>query len=368
MTSNGTDSEYVVVFSGTVTSVAGQVGKGIVQFRAFDDLQGYLTRHDTSGTGIASTYRSPRDVITDLDTLFSWSFNGAAQFPEATTDTGFLRNVPSSTDKKSFGEIVDTALQGTGVNLTCDWNGPITAPVMRYRPDFFYVPDDTATISRARCREIAVYRPWLFAYLDYGLQFADFPSKVVLTGRNASSTDIFGWARLSSATKRNLLGNREQRFECWGQTQAELRDAADNLIGRIGDPEWVRQIQTRIPMDHVYRSHADLIAGEGTAPDYTESLFDLACVMLGDELTSFAPVESSWPALAQGDLYDEVTALWDVTIADSGDTAAATAHVVKQVTREWTPSGGWIIDVGLWPRPAYPIYSDAADKNMGAFP
>jgi hypothetical protein len=292
------------------------------------------------------------------------------QFPYSGIDlgSGFPALQPGTGIKNdSFGEIADKALAGTGVNIYCDWNGPITAPTMRYRPDWFYHPDTIGGhLLTARRQQPLIRRPWLAVYEDYGIDFGAFPARVYVEGNG-----YWGWARLSSATVRNSLGNRETKISTYMQNGQSCQRAASRILGKLGNPEWVRQKRTTFPLEYFYANHSDLIAAESTSTyPVSTDLWNVACLMLGDELQTRADFDGStdsdpWPSTVSADTYAELEALWQPVIQDSGDTEQVTRQVVKQIEREWIPNGGWKLSVGLWPDPDDPINQDAADKDYG---
>jgi len=376
-TSTGSLNYYRVIFHGDITQVKGKVGDGLTSFSAVDELQGWLTRRRGTGTagygdpdhGIGTGTGSPA-VLPEADTDIGIGATGANHFPYYNMDPGAdsfpALAIGTAASEQTFGALIDKALAGTGVNFYCDWNGPITAPVMRYRPDWFYHPDTGGYLSTLRRQQPLIRRPWLAVYEDFGLDFADFPARIHVTGDT-----YWGWARLSSGAVRTSLGRRQVKISTYQQSGQNCRRAANRLLGKLGNPEWLRQKRTTFPIEYFYANHADLIAAESTTgyPVSTD-LWHTACIMLGDELQTRADFDGStdsdpWPATVSTATYNELEALWQPTITNSGDSELCTRQVVKGLDREWIPNGGWKLSVDLWPDPDDPIVSDSADTDYG---
>jgi hypothetical protein len=312
-----------------------------------------------------------------IETALSLTISGKTSFPDAVIEGGRFDLELEKTKKATVGEVTRKALAGTGVNLACEWDEPITAPVLRWRPDFFYAPDSGADIVRTREEVITVHCAWLGDYQDVGLSFGDFPAKVTVNGLSPAGPETFGTARLSSATTRADLGHREVSAMGMISTATHAKEAADTLLGRTCNPDYLRMLKVEWWPDLVYRTMQTNWGGAFVS-GISDSGFDLAAIRVGDQLQANDPFSDSildggsgkdtWPAsfrTGTTQSYDDVEDLWYVTKSDSGDTADTHTHIVRYVEHTWDGTE-LFVTTGLTPK-GNPIYSDAGDLDSGTY-
>jgi hypothetical protein len=347
--------EYRVVFYGDVISGQGVPQDGVVRFIAGDQMSQMLNRRPrlspaTDNVGI-------RTVLADIESNTGYALGGNVNFP---ADSEFYSLDYPKSKGKSVGEVVRLALAGSGINLTASWEPTVANPTLKWRPDFYdtnYYPLTTTTAFD----QLTIAYPWLVEYQDVGFQWADFVARFEVEGFDNGGTEPYGWAQLHNATQRARAGNRTTNLTSYINSAGDCQMAAKRLTAYQAQPDYVKLNQIKVPVE---ATHAQLTADGITATTAGNVVAQIAGVMLGDTLKTrwegdgangFGDNSTAgyadWPAtLPEGsDKYDELEALWYPTLTYDATSGTPAAWTVRTVTREWNPTDGWFITLGIEP-------------------
>jgi hypothetical protein len=360
---------YRVVFHGDVVGIKGVKGGNnstvLIQVDALDELNGLMNRRAHLAADPSIGYKGVLDAIA---TAHSLTIAGSNQFP--TLAQKYEMDMPKQKNA-SNGTLLNTVAAGFGSHVVAEWAGPITAPVMRWRPDFY----DPAATSQSNRVQWTAGRPWSLAYPDFGIAWQDYIAALTVNGRYGSATP-WGRAWLHNSAKRKAVGNRELILSTYlvGHTNTVPTpdttwpsDAAKELMGRVGDAGaalLMKQLQARVEV--VYADAlADSGGSNGFDADPEDWAWDLATMMIGDEILPRSPFTNldtggvgtyndwgQWPARApyNGAAYQDLAALWQPTLSNTGvDTEVPASFVVRTITRTWDPAAGWDLLLGLDP-------------------
>jgi len=343
-----TDECYRIIFQGDVIQARGVLPSGIIQYDAASELSGWLNRK--SGTA-SSTGTGPRALLSAIASAHSVSISGGGGFPNNSTtvngviDTGaaFLSQDRPAQEDALNGTWLQTAMAGSGVNVSCDWEGTMsTLPAtMWWRPDWFH--SDSGTIDYTMRNEIQFQRPDMFAWEDVGIQWGDYYSKITVNGNPNGGSRYYGWARLDSAADRNSLNNKELSISSWIDSSTHCARAARNLLERTGMPKHFRSFRVRFNADRLYQAWYP-----GTA-SYDVNKWEMICAMLGDQLNLEDDGSPAWtPPTTQHGL-DLDTLIFPTGSAGSSYIDNTYLHTIRGIKRTWDPAGGWDVQFNLEP-------------------
>lgn len=379
---NGDGTYYRIVFHGTVnSSKVSRIGQGFVQFVAMDEMQGLFERRAHTAL---SNNSGPRTLTNDIESAHSITVNnGNPMIPQA---ADFYNLDRPKQESASNGEWLRTAMAGTGMSIVGEWEGTITAPELCWRTDRNWSPSGGGNYSFL----CVAWRPWEYSYPDVGTVWRDFVARVEVNGEVGNSlthhgyvrysslrhmqprqptkivdvsngTRYWGRADLASAGMRNKLGNQTASFASWIDTAAECEDAAKFIARHVGEPSYMRMNRVGFSPD---RLHASADADTGFTEDVDDFGMYHAVLMLGDQIEvrghgNFGDdnglggdnTGGLWPdSCPEGsDTYDELQALWEPTLDSDSNPVTPQYHNVRTIIREWTPSAGWNMEVGLEP-------------------
>lgn len=354
----GSANAYRIIFHGDVQSVKGTPTNqtaDIVQFDAVSEMSGLLNRKARTA---AAPNTGIRDLLGDIETAHSLTMSGDAYFPVAAEYANLDRPAQKA---NTNGAWIRTALAGSGINMSEDWQTSITAPELMWRPDF-QDPDYYATLTTARMWTWQAGYPWLYSYPDVGLQYEDFVARVNVEGENSGGTQVYGYGGLANGTIRATVGNRDVTLSTWMDNTTDCQTYARRLIAYQGQPNYLKLNQFTLNTEHLYRvMQADDTAGKTIDPEV--EIFTAAAGMPGDTVTR--RYDSSvgvgfgdghdfyrdWPSNAPdgGDLYDTLDPLWNPEMAYTPGVEYADTHIIRAFTRQFTPTGGWDVTYGVEP-------------------
>jgi len=348
----GAANSYRIIFHGDVQQVKGspRAGDTIVQIDAVSEMSGILNRRARTA---AANNAGITNLLTDIETAHGLTMNGGNYFP--TVAQGFPNCDKPKQKGTSNGEFIRKMLAGTGTNMCEEWEGSITAPTLRWRPDFQDPGTYYTYTANARLWATEMRYPWLYAYPDVGVVYKDFVARVQVEGANSAGAEHYGYGGLASAGQRASVGNREVTVDTWIDTAAECQTQARRLMAYQGNPSYVKMRQVTFNTEHLYRTYL----ADYTAAQSQYALISLAGGMPGDVYTPRDPFNNThttaadWPTHAPsgGALYDTLESLWwptlayDVPVVDY----VVQHHVVRTLTRTFTPTGGWDVTAGVEP-------------------
>ena len=349
---------YRIIFHGDVqsarvTSLGVKNGDDRVQFDAVSEMSGLLNRQARCA---ASNNSGITDMLADIETAHGLTMGGNDHFP--TVADGFPNSDRPAQKRVKNGQYIATMLAPTGVNMSEEWETSITAPALRWRPDFQDIGYHTA-LSVTNLWAANVGYPWLFSYDDVGIQYEDFVAKVTVNGEDSAGNQYYGWARLDTAALRAAAGNREASVTSYVDTAADCKTQARRLMAYSGDAGHLRMKQVTFRAEDYY---AATVAGGYSSTSAATDVWPMVAGMPGD----------SWIARDNGVLGD-----WDNTNTDYGDWPSNAAftddytttlyslwrpyvqgwgvsditeyHRVRALTRTWDGNSGWTVTAGLEP-------------------
>ena len=339
---------YKIIFNGSVSHAKTSMPEAPVQIDFMEDVQGYLSRR----AGVAAAPNTGiRALLDDIETAHSDTIAGNDQFPSAADFPNLDR---PAQNRATNGDMIRTALAGTGINLSSEWTGSMTAPEFRWRPDYF---DSvySASVSTTRQWSWEAGYPWLLGYPDIGIIWNDFVARISVDGIDSADQVRNGWARLSDTAMRAALGRREANVKTWMDSTSDLQRAARRLMAFQGEPTYSHLYQLTIPIEPMYRKYL----ADGAVDAEIETL-TAAGLLPGDLITARNPWNDThpdygdWPTATPygGTVGDTLNALWYPSVTDNGAGTIVVEHVVKTVTREYTAAGGWVVTYGLDPHGA----------------
>ncbi len=351
---------YRVVFHGDAIAIKGNPSNDIVQIDFASEMSGLLGRRARTA---AAPNTGIRTLLSAIESAHSLSMNGSDTVP---SDAHYYQCDAPAQQDSSNGEHIRTMLAGSGINMSEEWELQITSPTLRWRPDWYH-PAGSVITTRQWTWEAGY--PWLFAYPDVGIQYRDFLARINVEGTGSGGTRRWAWAQLDLAAQRLRVGHRDTTLSTWIDNTTDLEKAARELIGKQGEPDYVKMNQITLNIDAWYRAFDT----QGAADPEIETWKAAAC-MLGDVITTRDPFDNThtdygnWPAHApyNGDLYDRLFGLWNTSITDNAVTAAVAEWVIRTITREWSAGGGWQVTYGLEPA-NYIDYTDIADYSSGTY-
>lgn len=395
---------YQIIFNGAVTAFAATKGPngddGWCSFGCQSEMAAFFQRRARKA---AENNIGPWDVADDLNTAASAGIRFLDECVPRKADF-YTLDVP---DQKSAsnGEWLRTAMAGTGMSLTADWDNTITSPRLCWHTDYAWpndIPSGGAPVAGTMLNYsfINAGRPWLYEYSAVGRDFGDYFARIEVNGETGNTlshagwvrypnlrhmghrqptkiidisngTRFYGWARQISSTTRTELSNSLFQVNTWIDSGAGCETAAQYLMNRTGEPDFIRMNRVGWWPDQLYNDAIsdpdwDDVGGSNTVNDYAA---DHAMVMLGSTIwarnnsgvsgagafddtdgAGGVNVFGTWPAKAggavQGDsgaLYDDLESIWTY------NTSGEAAYGVRSIWREWTPAGGWHIEVALEP-------------------
>ena len=334
-----------VLFHGQVWSTRSDTARGLVRVDAVEDLQNLLSRRARLA---AANNSGIRGLLTAIETAHSLSTWGSLQFPSAADYMNLDRPAQKGA---SNGEWIRKALAGSGINLVAQWTGPVTNPYLQWRPDFFESYYSASVDTTYQWTWNAGY-PWELDYPDVGRVWNDAAARVNIDGEDSAGNEYYGWARLDDATQRNKLGNREINISTWIDNTTDLQRQARRLLAYVGEPGYTKMNQIMLPVEHYYQ-----VMDTKGAPDPEIEILTAAGLYPGDLITKRDPWGNTntdygnWPAHCpigsqrEGNLQE----LWEPIIEDDAAGGPAYTQIVKSVTREYDPAGGWTMTYGVEP-------------------
>lgn len=376
---NGDGTFYRIIFHGPIVA-SKLVGftENLVQFDAISEMQTLYERR----AQLASTNNTgPRALCTDIETAHSLTILNAN--PMVPTAADFYNMDRPAQGSASNGDWLRTATAPLGMTITGDWEGTIDAPELAWRTDYQWFTGGNYEIIKAG-------RPWNYVYSDIGITWRDFVARIEVNGETGNSISHYGFVRypnwngprpptriidvrngtrywgrasLDNGTVRSRLGFQEASIGSWIDTAAECEAAAKRLMRHQGEPSYLKMNKVGWWPDQVA---ADAATDPLVDPDPEDIGMVHACVMLGDQMAGRQSGEAfddsngiggdnaygTWPdhCPVSSDRYDLLEALWNVQIENNGSTSGIVDYyTIRTISREWTPTGGWWIEVGLEP-------------------
>jgi hypothetical protein len=338
-----------------VVSGQGAPPAGTIRFIAADEMSAVLNQRPRRAAVNATGIRS---VLDEIETHLGYSVPGNVSFP---ADVDYFSLDHPKTKAKSVGEVIRTTLAGSGSNMMAGWGPPMSTPTMEWRADFFddhyYTPTTDNYYFDAGA--VKLFYPWLCEYQDVGFQWADFNARIEVEGFDNAGTEPYGWAQLYNATQRARAGNRTVNLTSYINNAAECETAARRLIAYQCQADYVKLNQFMVPIERTYR---EIVKDAITNPG--DEIGKLAAAMPGDQLTTrnlgdgthnFGDNDTDghqdWPAtIPEGsDMYDTLESLWYPTLTYNADTMVPEQWVIRTITRQWDPNGGWFVTYGVDP-------------------
>lgn len=343
------DDEYRIVFHGEVQQSKGSphVNAGPVQLDAVDEMSGLMNRRARTAAVNNSGIRA---LLTDIETAHGLTMNGGTAFPSSADFPNLDRPKQKG---QSNGAWLRLATAGTGINVTSEWDTSITAPDLRWRPDWFDF-DYSASVDINRLWYWNAGHPWLLEYDDVGIRYADYVATVNIDGEDSAGAEYYGYARLATAATRKALGNREVNITSWMDTAADCQKHARRLLAHVGDPIHARMYRLTVRPEKVHEAMtADAIFDADTI---LENAFRAGALLPGDQISARDPFGDTnldfgdWPSGSSA-LQTRLSTLWFPEMKDGSGvgTTADGLHNIRTVEREWTPDGGWICTYGVEP-------------------
>lgn len=355
---------YRVVFHGNVVTAEQDILGSPIRFNAVDEMATLFSRRARLA---ASANTGPRAVLAAIASAHSLTIGGNTAFPNTATGGGYQIDAPAQRDTPN-GDYIRTALAGTGINCHAEWDGPIATPTLRWRPDWFW--DDPA-IDWARLESVRVPKMWQLSYPQLGYAFDDYMAYVNVDGTDAAGTRRWGRARIHDATQRLSLGHREAQLTSWLDSTTQCRLAAKHLLSRVG---YVTQLQLQRLEVNVDHFAGPGLSGVSDATHREKQAWAMATLMLGDLIT----FESAalWPGTFQDpapyvtdDVEDVLANIRAPTLGEPGWSTVTTGgdYSIRYLSREWDPSTGWTLELGLHPDHPTGYTIDNADTDSGTY-
>jgi len=231
---------------------------------------------------------------------------------------------------------------------------------MRWRPDHYYV--GSGGLSTTRRQTLPMPRAQAFGFSDFGYAYNDHFARIDVAGAS-STTDYYGWARLEFAADRNALGNRSAGLTGMWNTATRCEQAARTVLGQTVYPSFYHPFSIDASADHHYQTLSGWTGDTGESQE--ETGFHLAACMLGDQLrwltTGSTGYESYSTALGAQKAADLAT-----VFAPSFDGFSTTLADIRTITREWSPTGGWMLELGTYPSFIDPYVSGGGASDYGS--
>lgn len=358
-------NHYRILFHGDVQSCKGEGApdSGIVIFYAVSEMSALLGRKARTA---ASNNSFIRELLADIETAHSLTVAGNVCFPTMAEFYSCDRPVQKG---QSNGTWIRKMLAGSGINMSEEWGGTITAPELRWRADWM----DTTTypsITTTRLWNVEFHYPWLAKYEDVGVEWKDFVARINIEGENSAAAEHYGWARLSLSAQRQACGNRDVTLSSWIDTATQCQNAARRLLGHQGEPSWMKMKRVTLPIETIHAAiDADTVGV--TYPE--EETWRLAACMLGDTVDIRSPFDNGstrtdWPAHAPagGAVYDTLNTIWKPALTDDLEFVPFDTWSIRTIVREWRPNGGWLLTYGMDPTYGIPA-ADIADYGNGTY-
>ena len=341
MESDTTDRAYRVVYNGDVVAARCGILSGTVEFDSLDDMYALGTKR-ARVTALAST--DVYNVLVAID----GGLGGSPSFPSSSEtfmdgSTSMIIYRPAQ-QRTVNADYIATALAGTGVNMSVDWDGVMAGPQFRWRPDHYY-----PGVTTARQMNIPMPRPQAYDFSDMGYAYQDHYARIDIAGAS-STTNYYGWARLDNAADRNALNNRAIGLTGMWNTAGRCAAAARTVLGQTVYPAYMHPFRINVSADHHYSTLSGWTGATGESQE--ETGFHLAACMLGDRLRYLTGSDTGYESVstalgsAKADFLDDVFA---PTWTDAGGTMYTFYHDIRSLTRYWTPSGGWFLELGTLP-------------------
>lgn len=358
---------YRIVFHGPVHSVQGGLLDGYLRFEALDEMWNLMQRKARCA---AAPNTGVQDVLAAIETAHSLTITGNSSFPASTDlfidgSTTMQLDAPAQEDTLN-GAFIATALAGTCVNMSSEWDGTITSPELYWRPDYFY-----PGVNDARMADFYLGRPWLLGYPDCGYSYQDFASRYTVNGEGSGGTRYYGWARLDAAADRNRLGNRELSLTGMWDAETRCKAAALTVLSATGYPSSLLPYQVTVPVD-AYSS--GLVGWSG---DEEATAWYMATLMLGDTIEyqisgdPYYEAETSHMPTARA---DDLKSMFITNVDNAGPGSGYGVVVdrwhVRTLVREWNPGSGWLLTVGLLPNllvASTPLTDTVGDAGSGSY-
>jgi hypothetical protein len=378
---------YRIIFHGDIQSAkvtgidprSGSNGDDRVQFDALSEMSGLLNRRARCA---AATNTGITNMLAAIETAHGLTMDGADSFP--TVANGFQNSDRPAQKRLTNGQYIATMLAGSGINMTEDWDGTITAPTLRWRADHDDASYYSGTVSDQWVMEIGY--PWKMSYPDVGIVPGDYSARITVNGENSAGTQVYGYGELDTAALRAQCGERDTQVTSYIDTTTDCQKQAVRLIAYQGDAIRTRMIQTTLNTEVYYKALVDGGAYfPSTQADPAAEVFYLAAMMPGDLLYTrghfLTDVGGSdgfqngnsdygnWPSgySAGSGLYTTLYRLWRPYVEGWGLSDVATRHAIRAITRTFTPDGGWDVTYGVQPWTDAIVGSDvsAGDKGSG---
>jgi len=368
---------YRIIFHGDVqsarvSSLGVKNSDDLIQFDAVSEMSGLLNRQARCA---ASPDSGITGMLTDIETAHGLTMGGNNHFP--TTADGFPNSDRPKQGRIKNGQYIATMLAPTGVNMSEEWATSLTAPALRWRPDYQDIGYHTSLTSNNLWSGIVGY-PWLLSYDDVGIQYEDFVAKVTVNGESSGGTQYYGWARLDTAALRAAAGNREARFDSYIDNAADCKLWARRKLAYIGDPGMLRMKQVTFRAEDYY---AATVAGGYYSTSTVTDVWPLVAGMPGDEWVARnnevlgewdndQPDFGSWPSNAafSADYSTTLYSLWAPYVQGWGVSNITGYHTVRSLTRTWDGNSGWTVTAGLEPDSQYVLRGtdvNADDTDSG---
>jgi len=304
----------------------------------------------------ASNNSGITSMLADIETAHSVTMGGNDHFP--TVADGFPNSDRPAQKRTTNGQYIATMLAPTGVNMSEEWETSITAPALRWRPDYQDIGYHVSLTSSNLWAPNVGY-PWRFSYDDVGIQYEDFVAKLTVTGEDSGGTQYYGWARLDTAALRAQASNRELSFDSYIDTAADCKTWARRKLAYVGDPGYPRMKQITFQAEDYY---AHTVANGYSSTSAATDVWPMVAGMPGDtwyardnnvtgEWDNDQPDFGDWPSWTSfstgfgSTLYE----LWHPYVTGWGVSQRVYYHTARAFTRTWDPNNGWTVTVGLEP-------------------
>jgi hypothetical protein len=340
-------------------------------------MQGLYERRDRVA---AATNSGPRALCTDM----AAGVGNASLVPAAGDFYTMDRPKQGPTPN---GDMLRTATACLGMTILGEWEGTIDSPDLLWRPDYNWSNDVSYYNS------LGFWRPWIYEYADVGTVFGDYVAEVEVTGETGNSiyhygyqltvgpwgqpvqppkivdvrngTRYWGTAQLADAGMRLNVGNQTLSVASWIDTAAQCEDAAQRLLKHVGEPTHLNMRKIGYFPDQLWYDADNDPAFTYDVDDYA---MDHACVKIGDTVQSrgftgdgdsfddsdgLGDVNNGgfWPDHCPVDspTYNDLYVLWNNALSNGEDVSlnVTSYYTVRAIQREWTPSAGWRMELGL---------------------